>query len=519
MRSFMEALDEELNGVVVPNTTLTENGALVYASSGTDLVDINFRVSQLRNATSDEILTAFEAAYNENPILAIRWLFYVRDIRGGLGERRLFRVILRDFAQKNPELVSAILPLIVEFGRWDDMFALLGQNDSVDNDIYRLIKKQLQQDIAGVKDNKSISLLGKWLPSINTSSKETCALARQIARNLNLNEKEYRKTLSRLREHLNIVERAITTNEWNGIAYEAVPSKANLKYNSAFLRHDELRRRTFLSKVSDGTATMHAATLYPYEIVHKYGKYPSRIDAGVEALWKSLPDFVKGEGNTLVVADGSGSMDALVNKTNVTRWEIAHSLAIYFAEKASGEFKDKYVTFSEHPQLVDLSTGTTLLDKVKIALEHNEVANTNIQAVFELILNTAIANHMEQEELPKVILIISDMEFDSCVIADSSRSFYSRRPDKTLFTNFAEKYAQHGYKLPKMIFWRVSGSTQSVPVIENELGVGLMSGYSPAIVKAVFSNNLSPYEILVDLLMDHRYDIVEETVNPYINRG
>lgn len=513
--NFMANLESTLKDN--QNVALTQNGAVVYATSGKALVDLNFEVATLRKMTDAQVVSEFNKAYIENPVLAIRWLFFARDVRGGLGERRLFRLALREVAQKNAMAVIAILPMIQEFGRWDDVCALLGANENVDSAIYSLINAQLKQDKEKAALGQSISLLAKWLPSVNTSSQATRALARKIALNLGLTEIKYRKLLVGLRNHLNIIETAMQSNEWNGIDYEAVPSRANLKYNSAFLRHDEIRRRAFLAKVVKGTAKMHASTLYPHEIFAKYENTRGPMDA-IEGLWKNLPNEINPKGSTIVVADGSGSMGSRVPNTQITIWAVAHALATYFSERAVGEFKDKYITFSEHPQLVDFSGAKNLYEKFMIAKRHNECANTNIEAVFELILSTAVRNKLTQEEIPANILIISDMEFDYCATTGpvvQDRYYRSAvRPTKRLFTEIAERYANAGYKLPKLIFWRVDGKTGAMPVIENEMGVALMSGYSPSVIKALYSDKTDPYQILLDVINNPRYDVVENAITP-----
>jgi uncharacterized protein with von Willebrand factor type A (vWA) domain len=271
--------------------------------------------------------------------------------------------------------------------------------------------------------------------------------------------------------------------------YEAVPSRANLIYNDAFLRNDEERRRAFLAALDKGEARVNASVLYPHDIVHKYGDSTyysyrlNRYDAALEALWRELPDTVSERGNTIVVADGSGSMCSSVGGTKVTALEVANALAIYFAERSSGEFKDKYITFSEHPQLVDFGNANTLRDKIAVALTHNECANTNIEAVFDLILNTAISNRMRQEDIPANVLIISDMEFDGCAVCSTvdRSSRYGRqysRVSSNLFKVIEQKYRRDGYKLPRLIFRHVNSRTGTIPVRENDMGVA-SSAFSP----------------------------------------
>ena len=368
-----------------------------------------------------------------------------------------------------------------------------------------------------MKAGKSISLLPKWLPSCNASSAQTKKYAKQIYKALGLTEREYRKVLSRFRKYIDVVEVKMSSKNWSEIKYEAVPSRANLIYNNAFLRNDEERRREYLRKLTKGETKINASTLFPHDIVHKYssnGPWSYRLnpkDAAIEALWKALPDTVQGCGNTIVVADGSGSMTSTVdNNSKVTALEVANALAIYFAERSSGEFKDKYITFSTCPQLVDLSKADSLHDKLQIALTHNEVADTNIERVFDLILTTAINNHMSQEDMPKNILIVSDMEFNSCVTC--SNGGYGHRPDQRLFKVIAKKYADAGYLIPRMIFWNVNSRTGTIPVKENELGVALVSGFSVNVVKMVMSGKTEPFECLLETLNSERYAPIEEAL-------
>lgn len=503
--SFMNAIKNELSN----ETKLTENGAVAYRTSGKKLLDLNFAVASLRGASEQTIIDKFMDAYWEDPVVAMRWLFYSRDCRCGLGERRLFRIVLKHLTQDKPEIVKAVIKFAAEYGRYDDLWCLLDTN--LNDDVISLVHKQLGEDHTNMLNNKSISLIAKWLPSLNCSSNETKRYANIIRKGLEMTPRGYRKMLSAMRKYIDVVECKMSAKEWNAINYETVPSRANLIYNNAFLRNDEERRREYLGKLEKGEAKINASTLYPHDIVHKYtlgGWSLKSLDATLEGLWKALPDTVKGAENTIVVADGSGSMTCNVGgNTSVTALDVANALAVYFAERSSGEFKDKYITFSHRPQLVDFSNAKTLRDKLQIALRHNEVADTNIEATFDLILQTAVHNHMSQEDMPKNILIVSDMEFNSAC---------SYRPNETLFATIAKKYATYGYKLPKLIFWNVNSRTGTIPVKENELGVALVSGFSVNIVNMVMSNKLDPYECLLDVLNTERYQPIEEAIKAIV---
>ena len=510
---FMNDLKETLNEDM--NVAITENGAVGYRTTGKELLDINFQVASMRSMSEKKIVDKFVKAFYEDKLLAVKWLMYCRDCREGVGERRLFRVCMKYLAETHRDIAKAVIELIPEYGRMDDMWCLI--DTDLKDEVISFIKNQLTEDMKNMKENKPISLLAKWLPSQNASSKETKKIANIICEGLGLTPRNYRKMLSKLRSYLNIVETHMSKKEWSEIDYSTVPSRANLIYNSAFLRNDEERRRKYLESLQKGETKINAGVLFPHDIVHKYmsaRSWSSRVaftdDVALEEMWKALPDYVNGAGNTICVADGSGSMTCRVGNTDISALDVANALAIYFAERSSGQFKDTYITFSERPQIVDLSKGKSLREKIEIALRHSEIANTNIEAVFDLILKTAIKNNMTQDDLPQNILIISDMEMDGC-----ARSNHGR-PNQKLFNVFADRYAEHGYKLPRLVFWNVNSRTGTIPVKENNLGVALVSGFSPAIVKMVLSNSTDPYECLLEQLNSERYQPVEDAIKDLV---
>ena len=510
---FMNDLKETLNEDF--NVSITENGAVGYRTTGKELLDLNFAVASMRRMNEDQIIDKFVKAFYEDKLLAVKWLFYARDAREGVGERRLFRVCMKYLAGNHTDIAKAVIKLIPEYGRMDDLWCLL--DTDLKDDVINFIKNQLEEDMKNMKENKPISLLAKWLPSVNTSSEETKKLANFICKELGITHRNYRKRLSSLRSYLKVVETFMSKKEWNEIDYAAVPSRANLIYNSAFLRNDEERRRAYLESLQKGETKINAGVLFPHDIVHKYmnGSWNDRVaskdDITLEELWKALPDYVNGAGNTICVADGSGSMTCNIGGGSyVTALDVANALAIYFAERSSGQFKDTYITFSERPQLVDLSNGKSLREKIEIALRHNEVADTNIEAVFDLILRTAINKNMKQEDLPQNILILSDMEMNRC-----ARSNFGK-PNQKLFDVFADRYAEHGYKIPRLVFWNINSRTNTIPVKENDLGVALVSGFSPTIVKMVLSNKTDPFECLLEQINSERYKKVEDVIKDLV---
>lgn len=514
--SFMNGLKETLSN----ETQLTENGAVGYKTTGKKLLDLNFSVTSFRNKSDREITNKFIDAFYEDKLLAMKWLFYCRD-REAVGERRTFRVVMKYLAENHPAVAKSVVELIPAYGRYDDVLCLL--DTEVKRDVIAMIKKQLNMDAKNMMDNRPVSLLAKWLPSANASSRETKRFAKMIYKSMGMTEKQYRQTLSKLRKYLNVVEVKMSAKEWRAIDYSAVPSRANLIYNGAFLRNDEERRRAYLDALSRGdkSVKINAGVLFPHDIVHRYtdGRYrvSKPLDTTLEELWKALPDYVKGAGNTICVADGSGSMTSTISGTKVSCLDVANALAVYFAERSSGQFKDNYITFSERPQLVDFSNAKTLREKLEIASRHNEVANTNIEAVFDLILKTAVDKGMTQDELPQNILILSDMEFDSCATTNRANGGWrTARPTATLFDEIRRRYAAHGYKLPRLVFWNICSRTGTIPVKENDLGVALVSGFSPAIVKMVLSNSTDPFECLLEQLNTERYVAVEAALKNVI---
>lgn len=483
--------------------TFTTNGAVAYRTAGKQILDFNFCVSALRNSPEYEIEDKYAKVFYEDRLTAIKYLFYVGDVRGGLGERRTFKTGLKWQAETHPEIAKAVLPLVAEYTRWDNLWCLL--DTDLEYDVIDLVKKQLNEDAKNMMEGKPISLLAKWMPSIYASSSETRRLAKIFRKGLGMTSEQYRKMLSKLRKYLDVVEVKMSAKEWDKIKYESVPSKANLNYNSAFLRNDEERRRAYLAALSKGEAKINASTLQPHEITYKYRRSRG-VDETMEALWKALPSL--SIENTLVVRDGSGSMTwTRCGNSGATPLDVATALAIYMSEHNSGGWKDKFVTFSSSPKIVDLSKCKTLREKVDLSLRESDCSNTNIYATMKLILNTAVRNNMTQEDMPKTIVICSDMQFDG----------RSHGLNKSLFDSIAEEYKSYGYLLPKICFWNLSGSVNNtVPMQQNDLGLILCSSFSVQILKMFMSGQTDPYEILLEELNSERYQPVEDAVKDII---
>ena len=508
MSNFFGYLKDTINKDF--NESMTENGALGYRTTGKELLDLNFAVSSLRKSSENDIDDRFWKAYAENPMYAIKWLMYCRDIREGLGEKRTPRTIFKYIANLRPMIAEALIPLIPEYGRFDDLFEFFGTD--CEKAALNYISEQLEKDLNDMRNNKPISLLAKWLPSENASSKETRRRGKIVRKYLHTSKRKYRKMLSAMRKYLNVVEVNMSAKNWGEIKYEAVPSKANLIYNSAFLRNDEERRREYLSSLQRGETKINSSVAFPHDIVHKYinGFYNStNVDITLEQMWKSLPNMVKENGNTLVVRDGSGSMTYRVDsKSSITALEVATSLAIYFSERCSGEFKDKFITFSSRPSIIDMSNLNSLLEKIRRCYCETDCSNTNIEATFDLILNTAVRCNMKQEDMPKNVLIISDMEFDAATYSYKHENSVNEK----LFETIRNKFHEKGYELPRLVFWNVCSRTGTIPVKENKLGVALVSGFSVNVCNMILSGELDPYKCMIEQLDSERYSPVEAAI-------
>lgn len=471
------------------NLTHTENGAVTYQSTQSECLDLFATIGALRRESDEEITNRFLCAYAENADLAMKTLFFARDIRGGIGERRVFRTILKWLAHNEPQSVEKNIPYITEYGRYDDLLALMGTK--CEREALAYIKKQLEADCKALEAGESASLLAKWLPSANASNDDVIRQAKHIARSLGMNDAQYRKTLSALRAKISIIENNLREKDY-AFDYAKQPSKAMLKYRKAFLRNDGERYTAFMNRVTEGVEQIHTGTLTPYEIIAPFFKRDIRTEErkAIDVTWNAQEDFTGGE-NALVVIDGSGSMYGGSDPIPAT---VALSLGIYYAERNTGAFHNHFITFSENPRLVEIE-GKDILEKVRYCHQFNEVANTNIQRVFELVLKAAVKNHVPQEEMPSKIFIISDMEFDYCTEDCSLTNF-----------EYAQKlFSEHGYRLPDLVFWKVNSRNRQQPVSVNDQGVALVSGCNARIFYMLKSGILSPFALMMDVLGSERY--------------
>ena len=475
------------------NITYTENGAITNKSTMSDCLDLFATIGAIRNAEKEEIIRRFVRAYTENADVAMKILFFSRDVRGGLGERRVFRVIIDWLAENKTESLRKNIELIPEFGRYDDLVSLL--DTPCEKDVLNIIRKQLEDDLTS--DN-NVSLLAKWLPSVNASNGETIYKAKRIACYLGMSDARYRKILVELRKKIHIIENDLRKKDYS-FDYSKQPSKAMFKYRKAFLRNDSERYNAFLEAVRSGKKKLHTDNLAPYEIVRSalntngWG-FNSHLTVGEkEALnvsWESLPDYCDNR-NALVVVDTSGSM---YFNDNALPAAVALSLGLYFGEHNTGAFHNHFIEFSSRPQLIEIK-GKTFVDKLEYLCTFNEVADTNVEAVFDLILDAAVRNNIPQNEFPKTLYLVSDMEFNSCVRNASLSNFVSAK----------RRFEEHGYKLPQIVFWNVASRNRNQPVTKNEQDVALVSGCTPHLFSMATSGNISPYSSMMEIIESERY--------------
>lgn len=474
------------------NIAYTENGSTAFKSTESCCLDMFFKAGAMRNSTAEEIVDVVTRAYAEDPDKTMKIVFFARDARGGLGERRFFRIAIATLVKTASEAVKKNLCLFAEYGRFDDLCVLLGT--SLEKEVVEMIDAQLRLDKAAMAAGEKASLLAKWLPSVNASSKATRNMGRRLAALLGMSEPEYRRTLSALRRYTDIIENRLRERDYT-FNYEVQPSCAMFKYRNAFIRNDGERYADYLNKVHSGEAKLHADRLFPYDIVRAAieGDISPEEKLSLDATWKSLPDLTSAKSeNAIAVIDGSGSMTC---GPGIRPIDAALSLGIYFAEHNKGTFANHFITFSESPQLVEIK-GRDIVEKSRYCCTFDEVANTNLEAVFKLILKTAVKNCVSQSELPDKLYIISDMQFDSCVTGGNN---------DVLFHTMRKLYSQNGYELPEVIFWNVNSRCDAMPVTRSETGAALVSGYSPAIFDTVMGDNCSPETVMDKILSSDRY--------------
>lgn len=488
-----------LSDVMQKQSTIktTENGAIAYSTTNNDMLDFFSLAGSMRNRESEDIIEKFDLAYEKSPELAIKALFYIGDIRGGLGERRTFRLCLRRLANTNPEVVKRNIHLIPEYNRWDSIFELF--DTDVEDIALDFISYQFIEDMTNKNDGKPISLLAKWLPSENASSTNTKLLAKKIRKALGLSSKIYRQYLSSLRKYLDVVETHMSANDWANIKYENVPSNAMMRYRNAFYTHDNEGMNTYIESVKSGKKKINSSVLYPYNLVHSYlhGYYTVKnLDNVLEEQWKALPDYTT-DTNILVMADVSNSMAGRPMETSV-------GLATYFAQRNKGVFHNQYMTFSRNPHCVSIKDNWTLKNCIKNVMSKEVGYSTDLDAAFKYLLDMCTTNNIPQEELPSALVVISDMEIDR---------FGREGHDWSFVDKWERKFNKAGYELPKLIMWNVEARNDTF--LSQNPNVLYVSGQSTSTFQYFTAalNGKTAYDFMLDILNSDRYSLIDTTVH------
>ena len=468
----------------------TENGAIAYDRLNGSLVTLFAQIGALRPRSEKEIEAKFASAFNEDRLLATKMLFYAGNIRGGLGERRTFRICLHWLAMNHPTIVKKNIQNIALFNRFDSLFALVGT--SCEKEMWSYVQKILVNDLQNMRDGKPCSLLAKWMPTETASSKKTRTLARKAIYAFKITERQYRQILSSLRKYIKVVERKMSNNEWNDINYPTVPSYAMSRYSQAFLKHDNERYSKYIENLNDGKTKVNASTLYPYDLVRNYMGWSSQNNLVAEQQWKALPNYISGENNIIVMADVSGSMSGRPMETSI-------GLAIYFAERNKGDYQNCYMTFTDRPHFIKINPNDTLREKVAQVKRTDIGYNTNLEAAFNYILSNATYNNVSNEDMPKALVVISDMEIDR----------YMSGHGLGFVDTMKNKYAQFGYELPKLIFWNVEARNDTF--LSQSEDVINISGQSASIFKTFIGalNGKTGWDIMIETLNDKMYDCVQ----------
>lgn len=491
------------------NKTVTANGGITYSSTLTKLYDLFAQGAAMRGASDADCIVLFKNAYEEDPTMALKCLFYLRDIRGGQGERRFFRLAIKWLAIYHKKEMEHLIAFVSEYGRYDDLFELFGTG----------LKAEMMAYIKHVIDKNEDHLVYKWMPSINTSSKNTQERGRKFAREFGMTEREYRKMLSEGRKACHLVETLMSQNEWNKIAFDKLPSRAGILYSKAFARREETKER-YAAFMSSSKTKVNAGTLYPYDVVAKavsvmnirdywYGRTgnislsdPERLAAN--KYWDNLTDYFNGATlNALCVCDTSGSMTNGYH-SNIAPIDVAIALSLYTAERAKGPFQNHFISFSRTPKLIEVE-GVDFCDKVARIYKQNLCENTDIERTFDLILTTAVDNHLTQDDLPENIIIVSDMQFDAATGYGWSR--YSERTD-TVMERIEHKWNMRGYKMPKLIFWNVNAASGygNIPMKDKD-GITFVSGASPSIFTSIMTGKTG-IQLMYDALLNERYNAI-----------
>lgn len=500
--SILNALKER------DNIKLTENLGIARKSTLDAVYDLWSFGGAYRKRSEADCILLFKNAFEQDESMALKCLFYLRDIKGGQGERRFFRVCFKWLCDNHPEAAKRNLDYVSEFGRWDDLIYTAADTKLEDYMLFK-IKEQLVLDL----DCKTPSLLGKWLPSENASSYTTTKMANKVRKYLKMTHKQYRKVLSSLRTKINIVEKLMSENRWDEIEFDKIPSRAGLIYRNAFARRDLIQQK-YKEFIKSEKTTVNTKDLYPYDIVSKavegagWGynfKELSQVDRmAIEKYWNNQKDYFNGKPcEMLAVIDTSGSMtdscaDAPLN--------VALSLGMYCAERMNGAFKNHFITFSRKPELIEFE-GIDFVDKVRRVYERNQCENTNLTAVFDLLKDMVLSGKAKAKDLPSKIIVISDMSIDSGA-NDWSDPFnsWSTENTKTTMERIRKEWSDIGLKMPALTYWNVNARESNI--LDSGPDVSFVSGCSPVLFEQVL-RGVTGIELMLDKLNSTRYECIK----------
>jgi len=464
--------------------TVTENGMTTNSSTLSHCVDLFFQIGAMRGMDKKRLVSKFSKAYNEDALVAMRILFWARDVRGGAGERQIFRDLLGWLCENHSDVLNKNVHLISEYGRWDDILTLVGTTNCWLEPL-ALIKTALEN-----KDG----LCAKWMPRKGVK-------ANTIRKYMKMTPKEYRKMVVGL---TNVVETSMCAKEWENIDYSKLPSLASSRYQRAFHKNDGERYEEYVESLKKGTTKINSGAVYPYDITKsvKFGD----VEVASEQ-WKVLPNYMEGsEERILPVVDVSGSMGCPVgNNPNLTCLDVAISLGLYISERNLGPFQDTFVTFSARPKLQVLNGN--LRDRIVQLSQADWGMTTNLEATFQLILGQAVKHQVSQDEMPTKVLILSDMEFDEAT-AKSWRT-YDKVPqwNPTAQQMIKGMYEEAGYEMPDIVYWNLNARNDNFPTSVNEMGTALVSGFSPSIMKSILTcEEFTPYKIMMETIDSGRYE-------------
>lgn len=467
------------------NDSHTENGMVTNSTSLNTCVDLFFQIGAMRGKDKTRLINAFTKAFGENSLTAMKLLFWARDVRGGAGERQIFKDIVTYLANNRTEVMRKNIHLVSEFGRWDDLLVFLGT--PLENDALALIAKGL--------DEKN-GLCAKWMPRPNVSNREAKRHANVIRKYLGLSPKDYRKMLVELS---NTVEQLMCSNMWSTIEYSKLPSKAMSDLMKAFSKHDKERFGTYLTSLEKGETKINAGAVYPYDIVKNALKGNSR---GADAQWLALPNYLEGSLERFIpIVDTSGSMFwASANVSgDLYAGHIAQSLGLYIAERNEGPFKNAFITFNTRPELVTVNGSLT--ERLNQVSRLSVGGSTNLQGVYELVLNKAVQYNVPESEMPTMFIIFSDMEFNQGT---------SGHANDTAQEMIEKMYTAAGYRVPKVIYWNLAArNDKNKPVHFDKSGTALVSGFSPALLSSLLGGkDMTPYSMMMDVINTPRYSVV-----------